>query len=214
MSAGRIDLAPSTAGAPRGIDGTTDASLRVDSGGMRAIVVGDTSPFAEVAFTYLGPSTQQTPLANGELRRQIGLKLRAKDTCNVVYVMWHVEPKQGLAVSVKHNAGESRHAECTDQGYINVQPKRSAPVRPIVAGERRSLRAEIDGNQLRVWADGRLVWTGPLPSEIFAFDGPPGIRSDNGLFDFELRVTGPIPPAASARALKGDRTCWGRMGGR
>jgi hypothetical protein len=180
---------------------------------MRAIVLGDSSPLAELELTYRGPSTQSTPLANGELRRQIGLKLRAQDTCNVVYVMWHVEPAPGIAVSVKHNQGESRHADCTDQGYINEQPKSSSPVRPIVAGERRVLRAAIEQNVLRVWVDGALVWTGPLPPEAFGFDGPAGIRSDNGIFDFELRVPGARNMQAW-KALAGNPQCWGRMADR
>ena len=30
-----------------------------------------------------------------DARRQVGLKLRARDGCNVVYVMWRIEPKAG-----------------------------------------------------------------------------------------------------------------------
>ena len=35
---------------------------------------------AEMEFIYLGPTTADAPLASGELRRQIGLKLRARPT--------------------------------------------------------------------------------------------------------------------------------------
>jgi hypothetical protein len=32
------------------------------------------------------------------------------------------------------------------------------------------------------------VWSGTLSKEAFGFDGPVGMRSDNGEFDFELRI--------------------------
>lgn len=162
--------------------------LHVDSGGMRAVVAGDASDAAELDFVYRGPSAKTTLLANGEKRRQIGLKLRAKDTCNVVYVMWHAEPTPGIFVSVKHNPFASTHAACGDRGYINVRAKSFAPVPRLRPDERHVLRAEIDGDVLRVLVDGAESWTAALPSSALTFDGPAGIRTDNGVFDFELRV--------------------------
>ena len=162
---------------------------RVDVGGMRGVVAGSTGQVAEVEFTYLGPSATTVPLASGELRRQIGLKLRAKDTCNVVYVMWHVSPTPGVAISVKHNPGASTHTACGAGGYENL--KSTTPTKPapeLRVGERHSLHAEIDGRILRVTADGALAFEAPLPAEAFTFDGPAGVRSDNGAFDLELRV--------------------------
>src|SRR5262249_16626549 len=47
---------------------------------------------AEIRFRYRGPTQISKRLASGELRRQIGLKLRAEDTCNLIYAMWHIEP--------------------------------------------------------------------------------------------------------------------------
>jgi hypothetical protein len=43
---------------------------------------------------------------------------------------------------------------------------------------------------LRVEVDGALAWRGTLPAEAFAFDGPVGIRTDNGRFAVDLRVAG------------------------
>lgn len=165
--------------------------LHVDSGGMRALVAGDASEAAELDFTYRGPSAQTIPLASGELRRQIGVKLRAKDTCNVVYVMWHVGPNPGIAVSVKHNPTASTHAACGDQGYIHLRPSTSAPAPRVRPNESHALRAEIDGHILHVLVDGAAVWTGSLPAEASTFAGPAGVRSDNGAFDFDLRVVQP-----------------------
>ncbi len=165
-------------------------TIHVDSGGMRGVVAGDRSEVAELAFTYRGPSKETTPLASGELRRQLGLKLRAKDTCNVVYVTWHVEPKPGIFVSVKYNPNASTHAECRDGGYINLKPRVSSPVPIVRPNEPHTMRAEIDGTELRVSADGTIVWTGTLPPEASTFVGPAGVRSDNGAYDFELRLPG------------------------
>ena len=33
-------------------------------------------------------------------------KLRAEDACNLVYVMWRIEPQSRLVVSVKRNPGQ------------------------------------------------------------------------------------------------------------
>ncbi len=154
------------------------------------MVGGDSSKVAEIAFSYRGPSSSTARLADGTLRRQIGLRLRAKDTCNAVYVMWHVAPIPQIAVSMKHNVGQSRHAQCRDRGYTNLKPSGGKQPTPVVAGARRTMRAELDDTSLRVFADGVLAWEGTLPTEALTFDGPAGIRSDNGEFDFELRVPG------------------------
>jgi hypothetical protein len=160
----------------------------VDAAGMRAVVAGSNGASAEIAFTYHGPSSSLAPLANGEPRRQMGLKLRAKDTCNLVYVMWRLEPTSGIFVSVKHNPGMSTHAECGAGGYLNVKPSAVRPLPPIRRGEHHVLRADLDGARLRVTADGVPAWEGVLPPEALDIDGPAGVRSDNVAFEFDLRV--------------------------
>jgi hypothetical protein len=143
---------------------------------------------AEIEFTYRGPTQTEAPLASGELRRQIGLKLRAQNSCNVVYVMWHIEPTQGIVVSVKSNPGQQRHAECGAAGYSFLEPSRTVPVGAVVVGQRHVLEAAIRGRELHVMADGVTSWQGQLPEAVFTFDGPVGVRSDNGDFDVELRA--------------------------
>lgn len=186
------------------VTSATSHGLHVDMGGMRLVLAKGRSRSAELEFTYRGASETTAKLGNGELRRQIGLKLRAQDTCNVVYVMWHIEPKPGIVVQVKRNAfGASRH-ECADGGYVTVAPESASPA-PMVAGEAaRVLRADLDGTRLVVRADGSEVWRGRLPDEILTFDGPVGVRSDNGSFDFELRAPEGdlIPLAPSDRCIK------------
>lgn len=145
---------------------------------------------AGITFVYRGPTRQNAPLASGELRRQIGLKLRAKDTCNVVYVMWHIEPSRGIEVSVKFNPGQRTHEECSDRGYTFIKPTWAGDeVSDIDTGSRHVLAATLTGTTLRVLTDGRPAWVGDLPPQAFQFNGPVGVRSDNGIFDVELQAS-------------------------
>jgi hypothetical protein len=143
---------------------------------------------AEVSFVYRGPTQELARLASGEPRRQIGLKLRARDTCNVVYAMWHIAPSAGIVVSVKTNPGQSRHAECGDRGYSFLEPASAKPAPRIEPGEPHVLAAEIRGRTLLVKTDGQTSWEGELPAAAFEFDGPVGVRSDNGEFSVALRA--------------------------
>lgn len=143
---------------------------------------------AQLEFIYRGPTAGDAPLASGELRRQIGLELRARDSCNVVYVMWHIEPSPGIVVSVKSNPGQSRHAECRDRGYSFLQPITSDPAPRVAPGQPHVLAAEIRGRRLHVSTDGRETWVGELPLAAFEFDGPVGVRSDNAEFSAALRA--------------------------
>lgn len=181
-----------TAGAVRSAGG----SYHVNVGGMRAYLLGsERADGASVRFTYLGPSGSTSPLASGELRRQIGLKLRAADTCNVIYVMWHIEPTAGVRVSVKSNPGRHTHAECGAGGYVAQRPARVGAVPSIRRGERHVLSAELRGAVLRVDVDGALAWEGGLSREASALAGPVGVRTDNGAFDFDVTPWAERPPS-------------------
>ncbi|HSD10333.1 MAG TPA: hypothetical protein VLF14_05080 [Candidatus Binatia bacterium] len=160
--------------------------MEVAGPAMRAVALGTGGDMADLEFTYEGPTAENAPLANGELRRQIGLKLRAADSCNLVYVMWRLEPSSGIAVSVKRNPGMSESKQCRDGGYHTVSPTHGESVPSIHAGETHSLRAELSGATLRVFTDGRLAWEGDVGEETLAFDGPVGIRTDNGRFVFRV----------------------------
>jgi hypothetical protein len=142
----------------------------------------------EMSFVYHGPASELAPLASGEPRRQIGLKLRARDSCNVVYAMWHIAPSSGIVVSVKSNPGQSRHAECGEKGYRFLSPTSAQTAPRIEPGQPHVLSAEIRGRTLRVETDGQTSWEGELPATAFEFDGPVGLRSDNGEFSVVLRA--------------------------
>lgn len=158
------------------------------SGALRAQLATKGPSSAELRFHFVGPTVEAVPLASGELRRQIGLKLRAQDSCNVIYAMWRIEPNGGLEIALKSNRGLHRHAECGDRGYRTLRPRERRAVADVQPSSDHSLRASLHDHELQVYADGKLSWAGDLPAEAFAFDGPLGVRSDNGVFDVEFRV--------------------------
>ncbi|SEN04117.1 hypothetical protein SAMN05444354_1295 [Stigmatella aurantiaca] len=169
-----------------------DGRLAVEVSKVRAVVPGlDDATAAELRFTYLGPTRVQKALASGESRQQLGLKLRAQDGCNVVYVMWRLGPKAGLHVSVKSNPKNHTSAECGNRGYTRVRAQREVPVPELVPGASHTLYAEWEGPALRVQVDGVLAWEGTLPPEAFDFEGPVGLRTDNGRFELELLTQQP-----------------------
>jgi len=161
-----------------------DGSLAVETPSSRAVVPDSDGQVAEIRFRYLGPTSGAKPLASGELRRQIGLKLRAQDTCNLLYVTWHIEPDAKIAVSLKHNPGQHRHAACHANGYTNLRPSVGIAMPRIFPGEAHTLRAELRGTELIVLADGRRAWVGTVGG-LAGIDGPAGFRTDNASFAFE-----------------------------
>jgi len=167
---------------------------------MRAFVNDPTLQEVEARFTYLGPAKKTAPLASGEIRRQFGLKLRAQDGCNLVYAMWRIKPKAALVVSVKSNPGMTKSSECGAHGYNTITPASNGKLPPIVSGKRYTLRAIIHGNTMRVYANNTLVWEGNLGPQTLAFEGPVGVRSDNGRFEFELFAAYPGPGQRGASA--------------
>src|SRR5271167_4016291 len=96
-----------------------------------------------VHFTYLGPTSEVSLLGNGEVRHQFGLKLKAQDICNLVYVMWNFDT-QKMAVSVKLNPGQRSHEECLDRGYINnIKPRVLLPPPAVHVDQPHTLSADL-----------------------------------------------------------------------
>ena len=158
---------------------------------MRAYVNRSSSQAIEARFTYLGSTGNEARLGSGELRRQFGLKLSAQDACNLVYAMWRIEPEPKLVVSVKANPGQHTSAECGNRGYRNIKPLHSSPVPMLRPGDTHSLRAEMNGEQLRVFVDNTVVWEGTVGADVRNLDGPVGIRSDNARLELQLQVGEP-----------------------
>ena len=167
---------------------------------MRAYVIRPTAQAAEARFTYLGPTSKESALGSGEMRRQFGLKLRAHDPCNLVYVMWRVDPESELVVSVKRNPGQHTSAECTNHGYQNIKPRKASTVPRLQPGESHTLRAEMNSaDELRVFIDDREIWQGSVGADAAKLEGPVGMRSDNVRLEFDYKARGPEPGRAESQ---------------
>lgn len=153
---------------------------------------------AEIRFRYLGPSETDKPLASGEMRRQIGLKLQAEDTCNLIYAMWHIAPDAHIAVSVKRNIGMHTHDRCGAGGYVSVVPQSRVDPAPILTGGVNTLRADLRGTDLTVMANGKLAWRGRLGGILPS--GAVGFRTDNVQAILDYYIGG----AGTSRLQKSD----------
>jgi hypothetical protein len=125
------------------IDKTSANRLSVNVSKMRAYVNAWTAQSAEIRFTYLGGTRQQSALASGEIRRQFGLKLHARDACNLVYAIWRIQPESKFVVSVKTNPDAHTSAECGNRGYVTIKPRKASAVPSLQLGQSHALRAEM-----------------------------------------------------------------------
>ncbi|MDB4961985.1 MAG: hypothetical protein JWP01_1984 [Myxococcales bacterium] len=171
---------------------------------MRATARGSVGDAAAVDFIYRGDTEAVRELASGQPRRQLGLKLRAMNGCNLVYVMWRLDPTPKLEVSVKLNRGARDHSECGADGYTKVRATRSWKLPVLASGDQHTLRAAIAGDQLTAWVDDRVAWRGTLPASVRGLHGPAGLRSDNLAFDL-VSISAELadraaPPAACPTA--------------
>ena len=184
----KAQLQPNDFDVPDGrIEKAAGDRLMVSTKEMRATLKFPTQQNVTVKFTYLGPTKEVSRLGNGEVRSQFGIKLRAQDTCNIVYVMWHFSPDQKIAVSVKRNPGQRTHEDCLDNGYINnIKPRVSALPQPVSPDQPHTLSASMSDSNLTVKVDNSVAWEGDLGPVALEFDGPVGLRSDNAhvVFDF------------------------------
>jgi hypothetical protein len=147
---------------------------------------------AVLSFRYRMPSEKELPLASGGIVRQIGLKLRTKNTCNLLYVMWRICPDEYIFVTLKRNPGESMHRQCRASGYqtIAIIPLSSLQ---ITAKDNKihtvsaSLNLQVNAYRLSVIVDDHKLWSGTIDLDLLNdINGPAGFRSDNGNFIFKL----------------------------
>jgi hypothetical protein len=187
-----VEVAPRELCVTHGAVRAQRSGFAVTEPSMRAVVAGPPAHSVTLRFTYLGPTKKTVALRSGAVRRQLGVKLRAKDGCNVVYLMWRLEPEPGLVASVKRNDGERTAAECENGGYENVKPERTGPLPLVEVGVTHTLSAAMDGDLLTATVDGLLVWQGHMGPDALAFDGPAGVRTDNVALAMSL-LTEPRP---------------------
>lgn len=169
---------------------SSDHHLMVSSKEFRATLDVATQQHVVLHFKYLGPTEEIAHLQNGEVRHQLGIKLKAQDICNVVYVMWNFDT-QKIDIGVKRNPGLRTSHECGDNGYhagfghANInQPD------PVVVDKWYTFQADLGDKHLKVLLDGKLMWEGDLSDDQSIFTGPVGVRSDNAhvLFDLDTKL--------------------------
>src|SRR5262249_50949210 len=80
--------------------GRTPGSFAIDEPAMRAVVIGSSGNAAALEIAFRGATAATRKLASGAARRQLGIKLRAANNCNGVYVMSRLDPKPGREGSV------------------------------------------------------------------------------------------------------------------
>lgn len=135
-----------------------------------------------VQFTYGGMSESTAAFASGKSRSQLGIKLRAKDSCNVLYIMWRIEPEQRVVVSKKSNPGQRLARECGNNGYEDIAPDSITHPPVVQEGRTHTFDAYLaEDNKLQVFVDNKPIWEGDVGQ--LGFDGPSGVRTDNALFE-------------------------------
>lgn len=169
----------------------------INTPSSRAVIKGSDDSATAIKFEYLGPAAGETKLASGIVRRQLGIKLRAEDSCNVIYVMWGIDPQPGLMISMKVNEGKTTHSECGVKGYKLIPSTFEKSISPIKIGEPRTLAANLDENSnLTVRVDGDVVWEGTAFPSAKTMYGYSGVRTDNVRVRFEwLSDDNEIPKA-------------------
>lgn len=179
--------------------------LRIAESAVRAVALDSSGDAAALRFAYDGPTERVSRLASGQVRRQVGLKLRAEDGCNLIYVMWRVAPEPGVEVSVKRNPGSRTHRECGTGGYIEIAPSERVDVPRLRTGTSHTLQAEIIGDVLIAWIDGTPVWQGHLDPAARDLVGSAGLRTDNAELDLELLAAHPpaLAPGSTPRPIPG-----------
>ncbi len=185
--------------------GSADATIGsvIGDPSFRAVAPHTTGEAASLTFTYGGATEEASALASGKVRRQLGLKLRAENGCNLVYVMWRLDPKPKLEVSVKLNPGAKDHGDCGADGYTKVKPTRSTTIPHLSPRTQHTLQAELRGSELIAWIDGTLAWRGVLPAKAAQLHGPAGVRSDNLVYSLDAfeAATTTAPVTADAKCV-------------
>ena len=168
------------------INRTRDGQFEVSTKEMRATIKGTSGQRLRVRFTYLGPTAETAKLADGSVRHQFVLALRAKNICNRLYIGWHFlgpSKHDQVVVQVKANRGQVSHAECGDSGYQTVATF-SAPAARV--NQEHRFEASIENGCLVVVTNEQVRHV-PWPAAAFDFDGPAALRSDNArvIFAYE-----------------------------
>jgi hypothetical protein len=131
-------------------------------------------------------------LESGEIRHQFGLFFRARDQCNLIYVMLRID-KTGnatdaaeLSVQEKKNPGKSMHQDCANNGYRNLSSSSNSKRVKLSSTSINQLELHDTGKDFVVWLNGERVWQHDAEEFSRPADGYIGVRSDNIKWRFKL----------------------------
>jgi hypothetical protein len=105
--------------------------------------------------------------------------------------MWRILPKEEFVVLIKRNLGKSQSKDCPS-GYTTVSRHPFQAFRIDETHELLTQVREIDGGEfvVSVWADWQEVLQVPIKSVLLpSIQGTPGIRTDNGRYNFRYFVS-------------------------
>ncbi len=184
-----------------------DGYLEIEHPKVRGTEKTDPHYSARLQFRFNGKTSEEEPLKSGQIPEQFGFKLRAKNSCNVLYVMWRFRestqngPEQ-VVVSHKRNPGLSHNWSwwifngCSTRGYTVYRKAEqseedygfpTALDRKIHLLEADLFYVEGLGYPIVVHADDLMVASTVIPTDsLMGLNGPVGIRSDNAVLDFNL----------------------------
>jgi hypothetical protein len=177
------------------ISQTKSGYLTVVGPKERAVRTSGMHSEALLQFRYRGPSEKTAPLDSGAVIQQIGLKMRAMNTCNLLYIMWRIKPTEEIYIAIKRNPGKLTYEDCHANGYVVLD---RVPLKPLgitaTTQTTHRLGASVTETAGRyageVTIDGRRIWSRGIDAKLIShINGPVGIRSDNGSFIFKLFVT-------------------------
>jgi hypothetical protein len=171
----------------------------IESPSSRAVVKSSDDDFAAIEFEYLGPTSNDATSASGTIVRQLGLKLHARDSCNVIYVMWNTDPDIGVRISTKINPTKSGHAQCGRKGYKLIHQSKPGEIPAIRIGEARRLEATLKDRIMTVKIDDMAVWHGDVGADAVKSAGYSGIRTDNVRVRFKWLTAPQLPVDKAAK---------------
>jgi len=146
---------------------------------------------AKLRFSFKGRSDKTRKLASGSIKRQIGLKLRAKNACNLVYVMWSFLPTERITVHTKRNPGKSKSKQCGNNGYKLLKKYDVPASKSALDGRTARLQADFvtkgSTYYVDVYVDNKRVISVPIDASFGSnVVGAAGLRSDNGKYLFRF----------------------------
>lgn len=161
----------------------TDANSRSEvlTSLSRAVVTGNADQKVKVNFTTVG--FVDDPVNNPNNHKQMALKLKAANSCNVLYVIWDAD---GGPIVVANKRNDGIVDTCGPKGYSVIVPSASSPVPALVVGSSHTLQADYVDPVLNVYADGNLVWNGTIGKNLVPYSGPVGLRTDGMQFKFDV----------------------------